>query len=59
MAKHRYTKKQKIIVEEWGQISGFEFMEPYDGEPFREALQRNLDWFEHKANDVSRVGANY
>jgi len=52
----RLSKKQKAIVKEWYDFTGWEFMGPNQDETFKDALRRNKQWLETHTNDALRIG---
>ena len=59
MTKARLTKRQKAVMKEWYDFTGWEFMAPYGDETFCDALRRNQRWLEDHTNEALRhIGAD-
>lgn len=54
--KSKLSKRQREVVKEWDSHTGFEFMEPQNGESFYDALERNKEWLQDHCNDALRIG---
>ena len=49
------SESQDKIKSEWYDHTGWEFMEPYTGESFCHAIQRNRRWLEDHTTEALRL----
>ncbi len=50
------TRREREIIREWRDFTGFSFMPPNDGETFYDALQKNRQWLHNFAGEAETIG---
>jgi len=50
------TKREREIMKEWDDFTGFAFMPTNDGETFYDALQKNRRWLHNFAGEAETIG---
>lgn len=53
-----HTKRQREIMREWHDHTGWEFMGPHPDETFYEALERNRRWLECRLSESLAIGSD-